>query len=667
MFTRDLTVYQRLSLIIGILSFAMIAVSGVQILVLRNTVIEERQVKVHEMVDVAKNILVTYAERAKAGKISPDEARRLAFEAIGSMRWGEFADYIGIYGTGSTNAGFTYVHANPKYINVNRWNFKDDEGRLLIQDIVRTARAGGGNLTYRTTRAAGGAELEKLAYIGIFGDGEQRLAIQAGVYVDDVDATVFHHAVLVAAGTTAGLFIAALMAFVVGRGLTRPLASLCDAMDRLATGDVAVEVPYVERRNEIGRLAHGLESFKRNLVEAEQLRADQVTQQRSAEAEKRTALISMADTIEVETEGALRHIHQRTMALRGTADAMTTSAAHTGTAAGTAANAAASALANAQTVASAAEQLSASIREIGSQVNQSSVVVSRAVTAGSETRETIEALNREVEQIGAVADMIGEIAARTNLLALNATIEAARAGDAGKGFAVVAGEVKQLAAQTARSTQEIGQHINQIRIATGASVAAVARIGQTISEISTIANSIATAVEHQGAATAEIARNVTETASAANAMTRHTVEVSAEAEETGRHAGEVRENASGLNDAVEELRHSVIRVVRTSTTEVDRRIQERHALDLPCRLTVAGQTHTARIANLSQTGASVLGGADLRTGDRGTVAIDGVGFPLPFVVRRGEDGSLGLVFELNEATSSKFNGIPERLSRRQAA
>ena len=131
------------------------------------------------------------------------------------------------------------------------------------------------------------------------------------------------------------------------------------------------------------------------------------------------------------------------------------------------------------------------------------------------TRTTIEALNQEVEQIHAVADMIGEIAARTNLLALNATIEAARAGEAGKGFAVVANEVKQLATQTAHSTAEIARHIGQVRSATGAAVAAVAGIEQTITEISAIAGSIAAAVEQQGAATAEIARNVSDTAQAA--------------------------------------------------------------------------------------------------------------------------------------------------------
>jgi methyl-accepting chemotaxis protein len=301
-------------------------------------------------------------------------------------------------------------------------------------------------------------------------------------------------------------------------------------------------------------------------------------------------------------------------------------------------------------------------------VAQSAAVVGRAVAAGTETRATIEALNEQVARIGAVADMIGEIAARTNLLALNATIEAARAGDAGRGFAVVASEVKALAAQTARSTQEIAQHISQVRGATGASVEAVARIEQTIGEINAIAGSIAAAVEQQGAATAEIARNVTETASAADEMTNRTMEVSTEAEMTGRHASEVQENAAALNIAVGDLRHSVIRVVRTSTIEVDRRRAVRHKVDLPCRLSVPGQpVCTARITDISQGGANVSGGPTLQTGTRGMLQPDDAGFALPFNVRYSDADALHLAFDLDEATAAKFGLVLERLSVSRAA
>jgi methyl-accepting chemotaxis protein len=294
-------------------------------------------------------------------------------------------------------------------------------------------------------------------------------------------------------------------------------------------------------------------------------------------------------------------------------------------------------------------------------------VVGRAVAAGSATRATIETLNQQVERIGAVADIIGEIAAKTNLLALNATIEAARAGDAGKGFAVVASEVKQLATQTARSTQEIARHIGEVRSATGASVAAVAKIEQTITDIKAIAGSIAAAVEQQGAATAEIARNVTDTANAANEMTSRTTDVSAEAGETGRHADAVRNDATGLNSAMEELRHSVIRVVRTATPEVDRRTRQRHDVSLPCRVTVDGRGEDAQVVNLSDRGAHLRGAPALPAEKTGTITIDGVGFPLPFVVRLSEGDALHVEFVLDEATAAKLDGTAERLAQRRRA
>jgi methyl-accepting chemotaxis protein len=193
--------------------------------------------------------------------------------------------------------------------------------------------------------------------------------------------------------------------------------------------------------------------------------------------ETQVALIAMADSIEAEAGAALAQVHARTAAMTETATQMNGSAARTGRSAESAAAAATQALGTSQTVANAADHLAAAIGEIGDQVSRSAAVSSRAVASGHESRATIEALNAQAARIGAVADMIGEIAGRTNLLALNATIEAARAG---KGFAVVASEVKSLATQTAHSTQNIGRHIDEVRGATNAAVAAVARIEQTI-------------------------------------------------------------------------------------------------------------------------------------------------------------------------------------------
>ena len=142
---RNLTVYKRFALIIAVLAVVFVSALVAQVMVLRETVIEERRTKVFDMVEAAKKILWNYEEKAKAGKISQADARQLAFDAIGAMRWGKSADYLGIYGAGSSNAGVTYVHANPKYINVNRWDYRDHNGQLVIQNIVGKARSGGGS------------------------------------------------------------------------------------------------------------------------------------------------------------------------------------------------------------------------------------------------------------------------------------------------------------------------------------------------------------------------------------------------------------------------------------------------------------------------------------------------------------------------------------------
>ncbi len=268
--------------------------------------------------------------------------------------------------------------------------------------------------------------------------------------------------------------------------IARPVRALTRTMTQLAAGDMDAAVGAQDHHDELGGMARAVLVFKEHMVRARQLAGEQEAERGRAEEEKRAALIRMAATIEAATGSALQQIGDRTAAMAATADAMSASATRTGASAQDAAAAAAQALGIAQTVAGAAELLAASIREIGVQVGQSSAMVGRAVAAGTETRTTIGALTQEVDRIGAVADMISEIAAKTNLLALNATIEAARAGDAGKGFAVVASEVKALAMQTARSTEEITRHIEQVRSATGASVAAVAQIDETISKINVI-------------------------------------------------------------------------------------------------------------------------------------------------------------------------------------
>jgi len=467
---------------------------------------------------------------------------------------------------------------------------------------------------------------------------------------------------------TAAALLGVLIAWFAGRGIIGPISGMTAAMSRLATGETLVDIPSRDAADEMGAMAKAVEVFRQNALARAQLEAAQKEHEERASREKHAALLGMAEKIETASGSALDSVGVHTVAIAKAAEEMNASAGRASESAQGAATAAAKALSNAETVASAAEQLAASIREIGGQVNQSTTVVGRAVTAGSETRATIEALNEQVGRIGAVADMISEIAAKTNLLALNATIEAARAGDAGKGFAVVASEVKQLATQTARSTDEITRHIADVRTATGASVAAVGRIEQTINEISAIAGSIAASVEEQGAATAEIARNVNETAAAAHEMTRRITEVSAEADRTGQRSTQVRDDTAAMSTMVDELKHSLIRVVRTSTEDVNRRHEARYPVHFEGRISVAGRPGGgAMVVDVSEHGAAVTASPPLPIGTRGTLEVDRFGMPLPFVVRATENETMHLSFDLDVANADRFARMLQQQTLSRAA
>jgi methyl-accepting chemotaxis protein len=550
---RNLTVYQRFGMIIAALTMVLFAVSALQILVLRDATLDERRTTVRNLVEAATKVLAHYEGEAKAGRIEPDKARQMAFASISAMRWGEYSDYIGVYGTGSSDAGVTYVHANPKYINVNRWDFKDKSGKLLIQDIVRTARAGGGFVEYLAPRSAGGAELRKVSYVGAFGAGDKLLALQAGVYVDDIDAVVFRRMIWAGIAGLAGLAIAAFAAFWLGRGLVGPLNKTCSAMDELAKGNLAVDIPFVDRTNEVGRIARSLQVFRDHLVETTRLRTEQEAMKLRSVEERRTDLSRIADEFERSIGGVIRGTATAADELQDSASSMSTIAVGTTDQSAKVAAAAEQTASNVQTVAASAEELSSSIQEISRQVTQSSSIAQNAVGQANRTEAMVGRLVEASQKIGEVMALIQTIAGQTNLLALNATIEAARAGEAGRGFAVVANEVKALSSQTAKATDEITSQIQEIRDATGSTVNAIREIGTTIGQMNEITGSIAAAVEEQGAATNEIARSVQQAAHGAQQVMQNITGVREASSKVNAAATLVLNAAAQLTSQSEQL------------------------------------------------------------------------------------------------------------------
>jgi methyl-accepting chemotaxis protein len=355
----------------------------------------------------------------------------------------------------------------------------------------------------------------------------------------------------------AAVAIGAVLAWLIGRGISRPVVRMCVAMRALAGGDKTVEIPGVGRKDEIGQMADTVQVFKDNMIEADRLREANERQKAEAEAERKAGMVKLADTFEASIKGVVNSVASQATEMQSAAQSMTHTAEQATEQATAVAASVEQASANVQTVATAAEELSASVLEIGRQVEQSSKIANQAVGEADRTNTTVEGLNHAAQRIGEVVQLIETIAGQTNLLARNATIEAARAGDAGKGFAVVASEVKSLASQTAKATEEIRAQIGEIQGATGQTVEAIHTIGATIRQMSEIATTIASAVEEQGAATREIATNVHQAAQGTGDIATNIGGVSRAASDTGAAATQVLSSAGELARQSETLRHDV--------------------------------------------------------------------------------------------------------------
>ncbi|HVJ43883.1 MAG TPA: HAMP domain-containing methyl-accepting chemotaxis protein [Dongiaceae bacterium] len=354
--------------------------------------------------------------------------------------------------------------------------------------------------------------------------------------------------------------VAGLMGMLIGFGVTRsitgPISNITSAMGTLAGGDTTLNIPALERKDEVGKMAQAVQVFKESMIANREM-----TEREAAEQEVRAArarkIARLTEDFDRETSIVVKTVASAATELQSTATSMTATAEETSRQATAVAAASEQASANVQTVASAAEELASSVSEISRQVSESTMIAGDAVSHAERSGHLVKKLSEAAERIGAVVNLINEIASQTNLLALNATIEAARAGEAGKGFAVVASEVKSLANQTAKATDDIATQISSIQAVTGDTVQAIEGISGIIRRVNEITTSIAAAVEEQGAATNEIARNVQQAAQGTQEVSSNIVNVTTAAQHTGAAATQLLGASGELSKQAEQMRANV--------------------------------------------------------------------------------------------------------------
>ncbi|WP_237151488.1 methyl-accepting chemotaxis protein [Oryzibacter oryziterrae] len=549
------SIKSRLLGLVLIFAVGFVSLSAYTVQSYKNNIFADTNDRLSLLVASAYSVVADYQAKSTTGELSEQDAKARALAALRVMRYGP--------------SGYFWIHdmdmrvvmhpLKPEWEGQIKSDVKQPDGTPLygaMNDAIRNN--GGEDAFYSYTWPKPGEDkatlFPKTSYIKYF--KPWNMVIGTGVYVDELEAQVWSLAIWVGAICVIALGLLIVVSLLIVRSISNPLEAIVVALNRLARGDTSQTNASASKLKEIVAINATIVSFRDAIDERVQLgqsaAADQ--QARAGRQQKVDNLIvafrqGMTNALNTFSQSAGKMLSASEQ-LKGTSNAASARAA-------SAASAAQSATHSVQVVAASAEELAASIGEIGRQIQTTNKIVDRAADAARHTNSRIDSLAEAATKIGAVVNLISEIAEQTNLLALNATIEAARAGEAGRGFAVVASEVKQLANQTAKATEEIAVQVNDIQGATGEAVGAIRQISAIMEEINGNTNAIASAISQQSAATDEISRSVADASDGTQNATGEIDAVSKGVADTSVFAADVAATAEDMNEETRALRHQV--------------------------------------------------------------------------------------------------------------
>jgi len=546
-------VFTRILLLVILALAALMAVAAFVVGQSGELLFEQRKSDVQHVVEAAAALAASYERRAAAGEMTREQAQAEAKRAISAIRYGGGKEYVFVY----DYKGVNLVHpVKPDWVDTNHIDERDPTGKYYVREFIETAKRGGGHVEYLFLPPKSTQRVQKVSYVANFAPWQWMIA--SGVLIEDVRAAqwmlVRHIGLWL--GVIALILLGA--SILVTRSISGPIRRLTGSLPQLADGEVDATVEGSERHDEFGVIARAigeLHAALRNRMQDEMRRDAEA--KRASEAQRQRLLADVAHSLDRQVKAVADSVGAAAQALVDTARSMTSVSAEAQREAGAASGVSRTAAEHVSTVGEAASQLDGAINEIGTQVQQSAKISQDALAQIRAASGIVRTLSAASADIGKVVLLIQAIAEQTNLLALNATIEAARAGEAGKGFAVVASEVKQLATQTSKATEEISGRIHAVQGATDQAVGAIDNVDKTIARMNEIGTRIAAAVEEQGAATSEISRAGRHAAEQTEQLATSLVRLLEAANETSTSSQDVVASASGLSDQAAALKRQV--------------------------------------------------------------------------------------------------------------